>query len=116
MDRLQQEKHFLIALSKANEKKQLSLLRKASSNQLKVVCEILLNCEKFELICKAESGWLRRYKSKIRKLIKSAKTLTVGKLRLELLKESSLIVRIVGFTLQKLLESTLSLLFSNDNE
>jgi len=111
MQRVEKHKHFLIGLSKANEKRQLSLIKKATGDQLKVIVELLMNSGKFSSTCRSERSCLQKYKGKIHRLVLKAKSLSLRQLKNEIIKELGIIVRIIGFTLHKILETALSLLF-----
>jgi len=114
MKLIEVEKKYLLSLAKATDpKKQISILRKATTSQIKAISELLLNYEEFPTTCKEDSRCLRKYRSKIQCLVKKLKSISIPKLKKEYIKLSAIIPIIVGYSLNKILEGALSILFSD---
>ena len=73
MERLQQNEGFLKAVSTTHEKQAKALIKTAKSNQLDVICEVILNVLK-EVITlpKAVLKKVKKYKKVIRRLAKKS--------------------------------------------
>jgi len=113
MKLIESEKLYLLRLAKTTDpKKQIAILKRATTTQLQAISELLLNYELFPTTCKEDTRCLKKYRTKLQSLIKKLKGLSIPKLKKEFIKISAIIPIIVGYSLNKILEGALSMLFT----